>query len=711
MSQAFKLSSKFSPTGDQPQAIDALTRSIVAGVRDQTLVGVTGSGKTYTVANVIARVNKPALVIAPNKTLAAQLYQEFKEFFPENAVHYFVSYYDYYQPEAYIPQTDTYIQKDAKVNEEIDRLRHAATADVLSRRDVIVVASVSCIYGIGNPEEYEKISLPLSTDQPMKLRQVLKHLALLQYERNDLDPLPGQYRVAGDTLEIYPPQGGWFLKLEWFGDELETIRRFDAGIAKADAAGTKLNEIKIFPAKHFVTPQDKLTLAIANIREELRERLHALNASGKLLEAERLEQRTTYDLEMLEQTGYCSGVENYSRQLDFRSIGSPPSTLLDYFRAATKKSSIPSSRAPAGGVAISASSNDGFETNSSGFLVFIDESHLAIPQIRGMYHGDKSRKTVLVEHGFRLPSAVDNRPLMFDEFNAKIGQIVYVSATPAEYEVGKSVGHVAEQLVRPTGLLDPVVEVRPAKNQVADVIAEIKKRVAKKQRVLVTTLTKRLSEELSDYLAEQGIKAQYLHSDLHTLVRPEILRDLRLGEYDVLVGINLLREGLDLPEVSLVAILDADKEGFLRNTTTLIQTMGRAARPVEGTAILYADRITRSMKAAIEETKRRRAVQEAYNQKHGITPKSIEKEIRELIVQRKREEEKETAAERAIARAVGLIRSHPEHAKNRETALRQLKQALAEAIRHWRFEEAAKLRDAILDLEAAPIRTVRLRRR
>ncbi|MBI4385496.1 excinuclease ABC subunit UvrB [Candidatus Parcubacteria bacterium] len=682
MSQAFKLSSNFSPTGDQPQAIDALTRGVVAGARDQTLVGVTGSGKTFTMANVIARANKPALVIAPNKTLAAQLYQEFKEFFPENAVHYFVSYYDYYQPEAYIPQTDTYIQKDAKINEEIDRLRHAATADVLSRPDVVVVASVSCIYGIGNPEEYEKISLTLSTGQPMKLRQVLKHLALLQYERNDLDPLSGQYRVAGDTLEIYPPQGGWFLRIEWFGDELETIRRFDAGVAKADAAGTKLSEVKIFPAKHFVTPQDKLTLAIANIREELRERLRELNAAGKLLEAERLEQRTTYDLEMLEQTGYCSGVENYSRQLDFRPAGSPPSTLLDYFRAATGNT-------------------------QHGFLVFIDESHLAIPQIRGMYHGDKSRKTVLVEHGFRLPSAVDNRPLMFDEFNAKIGQIVYVSATPAEYEINKSAGHVAEQLVRPTGLLDPVVEVRPAKNQVADVIAEIKKCVAKKQRVLVTTLTKRLSEELSDYLAEQGIKAQYLHSDLHTLVRPEILRDLRLGAYDVLVGINLLREGLDLPEVSLVAILDADKEGFLRNTTTLIQTMGRAARHVEGTAILYADRLTQSMKAAIEETKRRRKVQETYNAEHGITPKSIEKEIRELIVQRRRDEEKETAAERAIARAIGLIRSHPEQAKNREAALKQLKQALAEAVRHWRFEEAAKLRDAILDLEGAPIRAQR----
>ncbi len=640
---------------------------------------------TFTMANVIACVQKPALVIAHNKTLAAQLYQEFREFFPENAVHYFVSYYDYYQPEAYIPQTDTYIEKDAKINEEIDRLRHAATADVLTRPDVIVVASVSCIYGIGDPAEYEKASIELAAGSRVKLREVLKRLALLQYERNDLDPLPGQYRVAGDTLEVYPPQGTTMFTLEWFGDALEAIRRAPIEIEKR-AGPISLPSVRLFPAKHFVTPQDKLTRAIANIREELRARLREFKAAGKLLEAERLEQRTTYDLEMLEQTGYCSGVENYSRQLSFRNAGDPPSTLLDYLRLSPF-------------------------AKPNGYLTFIDESHMTIPQVRGMAAGDRSRKQVLVNHGFRLPSAIDNRPLEFPEFEAKTNQVIYVSATPAAYELAASTGHVAEQLVRPTGLLDPVVEVRPAKNQVADTVAEIKKRIEKKQRVLVTTLTKRLAEEIADHLTEQGIKAQYLHSDLHTLVRPEILRDLRKGEYDVLVGINLLREGLDLPEVSLVAILDADKEGFLRNATTLIQTMGRAARHVEGAAILYGDRITNSIKIAIEETKRRRKVQEAYNVEHGITPKSIEKEIRELVVAEKRAAAKEAAADRVIDRAFALVRSHPDTGKNLPKAFRQLKAALAEAVRHWRFEEAARLRDAILDLADAPIRMARDRRR
>jgi len=595
----FKLKSKFQPTGDQPKAIEKLTKNLQAGTRHQVLLGVTGSGKTFTVASVIEKIQKPVLVISHNKTLAAQLYQEFKEFFPKNSVHYFVSYYDYYQPEAYIPQTDTYIEKDARINEEIDRLRHAATQNLLIRKDIIIVASVSCIYNIGSPEIYQKVSLEIKTGQKMKRKKFLSHLTSLQYQRNDIDFQPGTFRVHGDIIEIYLATGREILQIEFSGDEIGSLK------VKKDILDSKfsiLNSFKVFPAHFWVTPQEKINIAVENIKLELRERLKELEKQNKLLEAQRLKQRTNYDLEMLKETGWCHGIENYSRHLEFRKPGEPPYTLIDYY--------------------------------PKDFLIFIDESHMTIPQIKGMYNGDKARKETLIEYGFRLPSALDNRPLKFDEFEKNTNQIIYLSATPGPYEIKKSQKRngkptIVEQLIRPTGLLEPSIEIKSMKNQVKNLIKEIEKRTAKKQRILAITLTKRLAEALSEYLSEEGIKTQYLHSEIKTLERPKILQNLRLGEYDVLIGINLLREGLDLPEVSLVAILDADKEGFLRNETTLIQTMGRAARHPEGHVILYADKITDSIKKAIKEVERRRKIQIDYNKRHKIIPKAITKEIRE----------------------------------------------------------------------------------
>jgi len=575
----FKLVSKFKPTGDQPQAIEQLLKNLEAGVKNQVLLGVTGSGKTFSIAKVIERANKSVLVISHNKTLAAQLYQEFKEFFPNNAVHYFVSYYDYYQPEAYIPQTDTYIEKDAKINEEIDRLRHAATQDLLTRKDVIVVASVSCIYNIGSPETYQKVALQLKPGQKIKRRDLIARLTSLQYQRNDIDFRPGTFRVRGDIIEVYLVTGKSIITIELSGDK----------IVKP--------ECRIFPAHFWVTPQDKLEIALENIKLELQEQLKILKGEKKLTEAQKLEKKTNYDLELMKETGFCHGIENYSRHLEFRKLKEPPFVLLNYF--------------------------------PKDFLTIIDESHMTLPQLHAMYNTDKSRKEVLIEYGFRLPSALDNRPLNFKEFEERVNQTIYASATPGPYEKQKAREHIVEQVIRPTGLLEPSIEIKPTKNQVKDLIEEIKKRIKKNQRSLVITLTKRLSEALTDYLREAGIKTHYLHSEIKTLERPKILQDLREGKYDVIVGINLLREGLDLPEVSLIAILDADKEGFLRNETTLIQTMGRAARHLQGHVIMYADKKTLSMEKAIKEVLHRRNIQEKYNKKHKITPRAISKEIRE----------------------------------------------------------------------------------
>ena len=596
----FKLFSKFKPKGDQPQAIEKLVKNLKSGVKHQVLLGVTGSGKTYTMAAVIEKMQKPTLLISHNKILAAQLYQEFKEFFPENAIHYFVSYYDYYQPEAYIPQTDTYIEKDAKINEEIDRLRHAAVQDLLTRDDIIIVASVSCIYNIGSPEIYQKVSLKIKEGQKIKRRDFLRRLISLQYQRNDIDFKPGTFRVRGNVVEIFTVTGREIFRIEFAGDEIEQITKQkitsqNFGVSNFES---RVFSLKLYPAHFWVTPEDKLEIAIENIKLELQERLKELKRQRKFLEAQRLEQRTNYDLEMLKETGYCHGIENYSRHLEFREPGKAPWTLIDYF--------------------------------PKDFLVFIDESHQTIPQLRAMRNQDRARKETLIEYGFRLPSCLDNRPLSFQEFNKKISQVIYVSATPGEYEKKKATKkYIVEQLIRPTGLLEPSIEIRPTKNQVKDLVSEIKKRIKKNQRTLIITLTKRLAEELSDYLLEEGIKTHYLHSEIKTLERPKILKDLREGKYDVIVGINLLREGLDLPEVALIGILDADKEGFLRSETTLIQTMGRAARHPQGHVILYADKITKSMKAAIEEVKRRRKIQMEYNKAHNIVPKPIIKPIRE----------------------------------------------------------------------------------
>ncbi len=659
----FKIESDLRPTGDQPQAIDRLVQGLQDGCRDQTLLGVTGSGKTFTMANVIERVRRPTLVMCHNKTLAAQLCSEFKEYLPHNAVEYFVSYYDYYQPEAYLPTTDTYIEKETDINEEIDKLRHAATRALFERRDVVIVASVSCIYGLGSPEEYYSFVEHLKKGEKHNRNRVARRLVEMQYQRNDIDFTRGRFRIRGDVLEIQPAYEEKAVRIEFFGDEIERIVEVDTLTGELLQEYT---EISIYPAKHFVTSEEKLTAAMADIRVELEQRLQELRGQGKVLEAARLESRTNYDLEMLQEMGYCTGVENYSRHLSRRAAGSPPATLLDYF--------------------------------PDDFLLLIDESHMTIPQIRGMYHGDRSRKEVLVNYGFRLPSAMDNRPLTFDEFGSHINQVVYVSATPGPYEQQKSL-QVVEQLVRPTGLLEPTVEVKPTRGQIDDLLEQIKARVDRGERCLVTTLTKRMAEQLSEYLKEMGVKTHYLHSEVDTLERVEILRDLRLGVHDVVVGINLLREGLDLPEVSLVAILDADKEGYLRSAGALIQTMGRAARHVDGHAIMYADTVTGSMKAAIDETQRRRSIQEAYNREHGITPQSIKKAIKDIT-----DRVKQVAETRAIyAGAVPMSKAEA------AALIRDLEAQMKNAARSLEFEKAAILRDKITELrhEAAALSDMR----
>jgi len=648
---SFKLTSDFGLTGDQPQAVDKLVEGLNNGDKHQTLLGVTGSGKTFTMANVIARVNKPTLVISHNKTLAAQLYTEFKEFFPDNAVEYFVSYYDYYQPEAYIPQTDLYIEKDADINDEIDKLRHAATRSLFERRDVIIVASVSCIYGLGEPEEYTSFVLNLKKGKIYPRKKLVRQLVDMQYERNDLTFARGRFRIRGDTLEIQPAYEELALKIQFFGDEVERIASIDPLTGELLE---ELDEVAIYPGKHFVTSADKMKVAIENIKQELKERLAELKAQGKLLEASRLEGRTNYDLEMLETTGYVNGIENYSRHLSARPPGSPPWTLIDYF--------------------------------PDDFLMIIDESHMTVPQIRGMFNGDRSRKQTLVDYGFRLPSALDNRPLDFKEFNSRINQVIYTSATPADYEYEHS-SQVVEQLVRPTGLLEPTIEVKPTRNQIDDLLEQIKVRVDRGERCLVTTLTKRLAEQLADFLKEMGVKTHYLHSEVDTLERVEILRDLRLGVYDVLVGINLLREGLDLPEVSLVAILDADKEGFLRSRRSLIQTMGRAARHIEGHVIMYADTITGSMKEAIDEIKRRRRVQEAYNKEHGITPKGIQKAVKDI-----------TERVKAVTEQRGAFEAKPVSKEEIARLIKELNTKMKKAAKNLEFEKAAIIRHQIIGL-------------
>jgi excinuclease ABC subunit B len=654
----FKIVSDLKPTGDQPAAIEKLVEGLGDGKRFQTLLGVTGSGKTFTMANVIEQVNRPTIVLAHNKTLAAQLYAEFREFFPNNAVEYFVSYYDYYQPEAYVPRTDTFIEKDADINEEIDKLRHAATRALLTRRDVIIVASVSCIYGLGSPEEYSQTVVSLRRGSQARRDKIVRHLIDIQYDRNDMTLVRGTFRVRGDTLEIFPAYEDIALRVEFFGDEVERIVEVDP--LTGELLVERL-EVDVYPAKHFVTTEDKLRAAIRDIEQELEERLQEFEAEGKLLEAARLRQRTMYDLEMLQETGYCAGVENYSMHLSRRKPGEQPSTLLDYF--------------------------------PEDFLLFIDESHISIPQVRGMYAGDRSRKDVLVEHGFRLPSARDNRPLTFSEFERMIPQAVFVSATPGPYEQEHS-EQVVEQVIRPTGLIDPAISVRPTRGQIDDLLGEINARVAAGQRVLVTTLTKRMAEDLADYFKEMGIRTHYLHSEIDTLERVEILRDLRLGVHDVVVGINLLREGLDLPEVSLVAVLDADKEGFLRSEGSLIQTIGRAARHVDGQVIMYADTMTRSMKAAIDETYRRRALQIEHNERNGIVPRGIVKEIKDIT------DRVRAVAEEQIGYAAdgkpGIIAEIP-----RDELLRMVKELegqMKAAARDLEFEKAALLRDQIIEL-------------
>ena len=652
----FKIQSKFKPTGDQPKAIDTLVQSIENGNRGQTLLGVTGSGKTFTMANIIERTQKPTLILAHNKTLAAQLCAEFKEFFPDNIVEYFVSYYDYYQPEAYVPQTDTFIEKDASINDEIDKLRHSATSALLERRDVIIVASVSCIYGLGNPEEYKKLTISLRPGMIKDRDEVIKKLIEIQYERNDIDFARGTFRVRGDNLDIIPASSSSKgIRIEFFGDEIDRIREFD--VLTGNIIGER-QHVSITPASHFAASEETLEKSIKVIEDELEDRLKVLTAEDKILEAQRLKQRTNYDIEMIKEMGYCQGIENYSRILDGRMPGTPPQTLLDYF--------------------------------PEDFLMFIDESHVTLPQVRAMYAGDRSRKTSLVEFGFRLPCAFDNRPLKFSEFESKINQVVFVSATPGEYELDHS-EVVAEQIIRPTGLLDPVIEIRPIQGQIDDLYGEIQRTVQRGFRVLITTLTKRMAEDLTKYLKDLNVKATYMHSDIDTLERMKIIRELRLGEVDVLIGINLLREGLDIPEVALVAILDADKEGFLRSETSLIQTIGRAARNSESKVIMYADNITKSMDKSIKETERRRVIQMEYNEEHNITPTTVIKGVRDIIEATKVSEEKEnyeSEVKKAAKKDIPI-----------EKLIEQYEEEMKEAAKNLQFERAAELRDIIKDLK------------
>ncbi len=661
----FKIVSDFKPTGDQPTAVEKLTQGVLDGKRHQTLLGVTGSGKTFTMANVIEKTQRPTLILAHNKTLAAQLYQEFKEFFPNNAVEYFVSYYDYYQPEAYIARSDTYVEKTADVNEEIDKLRHAATHALFERQDVIIVASVSCIYGLGAPDEYGKVIVSFKKGEVIRRDRALRHLVDIQYNRNDMSLTRGTFRVRGDTLEIYPSYEEIAIRIELFGDEVERITEIDPLTGEVLVERTKVD---IYPAKHFVTSAERLRIAIQKIREELDTRLAELEEQGKILEAARLKQRTLYDLEMMEEAGYCSGIENYSRHLAGREAGDQPWTLLDYF--------------------------------PDDYLIFIDESHISLPQVRGMYGGDRSRKLTLIDYGFRLPSAADNRPLTFEEFENHIHQAIYVSATPGPYEKEKTdPADFAEQIIRPTGLIDPEISVRPTKNQIDDLLGEIQERARRRQRILVTTLTKRMAEELSDYLIEAGVKTHYLHSEIVTLERVEILRDLRLGIYDVVVGINLLREGLDLPEVSLVAILDADKEGFLRSESSLIQIVGRAARHVEGKVIMYADNMTGSMQRAIDETYRRRKIQVDYNTSHGIEPASIIKEIKDITdrVRAVAESKGQYVVEGPDGDAGSLPASLPKDEIVR--LIKDLESQMRQSSKQLEFEKAAMLRDQVVELK------------
>ena len=651
----FELVSQYKPTGDQPQAIEDLVQGFKEGNQCQTLLGVTGSGKTFTMANVIQQINKPTLVIAHNKTLAAQLYGEFKEFFPNNAVEYFVSYYDYYQPEAYVPSSDTYIAKDSSVNEEIDKLRLSATAALIERRDVIVIASVSCIYGLGEPENFEQMMVSLRPGMEKDRDEVLRQLIDIQYDRNDMDFKRGTFRVRGDTVEVVPAdRGDTAIRVEFFGDEIDRISEID--MLTGEIKNT-LNHIAIFPASHYVVPKERMEKAIKNIEIELEEQVKYFKEEGKLLEAQRIAERTNFDIEMMRETGFCSGIENYSRHLAGLAPGQPPNTLMDYF--------------------------------PDDFIIMIDESHKTVPQIGGMYHGDQSRKRTLVEYGFRLPSALDNRPLSFEEFENKIDQVMFVSATPGKYEEEHELLR-AEQVIRPTGLLDPEVEVRPVEGQIDDLIGEVNKEIANKHKILITTLTKRMAEDLTDYMRELGIRVRYLHSDIDTLERTEIVRDMRLDVFDVLVGINLLREGLDIPEITLVAILDADKEGFLRSETSLIQTIGRAARNAEGHVIMYADTITDSMRAALDETQRRREVQMAYNEEHGITPKTIQKAVRDLI-----------SVSRKVAASELQMEKDPESMseKELEKLIKELEKQMKKAAADLNFEAAAELRDKLIELK------------
>jgi len=662
----FAISSEFEPTGDQPQAIDTLTAGLESGTKEQVLLGVTGSGKTYTMAHVIAKVQKPTLVIAPNKTLAAQLYGEFKSFFPQNAVEYFVSYYDYYQPEAYVPQTDTYIAKDASINDTIDKMRHSATRSLLERRDVVIVASVSCIYGLGSPETYQQMLLQLRTGEEIRREKVLRKLVEIQYERNDIDFHRGTFRVRGDVLEIFPAwEEDRALRVEFFGDEIDSIKEVDPLTGRTIKI---IENIAVYPGTHYVTSRGNLEKAIKAIQKELSQSLEMLHREGKLIEAQRLEERTRFDLEILQELGYCSGIENYSRHLDGRRAGEPPATLIDYF--------------------------------PDDWLLFIDESHITIPQLRGMYRGDRSRKETLVRYGFRLPSALDNRPLSFEELERKVNQGVYVSATPGPYELTRCSDSIVEQIIRPTGLVDPQIEIRPADFQVDNLLGEIRKRVEAAQRVLVTTLTKRMAEDLTEYLAELGIRVRYMHSDVDTIERIELVRDLRLGEYDVLVGINLLREGLDIPEVSLVAVLDADNEGFLRSERSLIQTAGRAARNLDGLVILYANKTTDSMARAIKETERRRQIQLVYNQEHNIEPRTIQKKIADILAEYKSDApapfdfvlEPQQIFE--ISAGVDV-----------EQQIKEFEKAMKEAAAQLEFEKAAAIRDQIKQLKHQQLMT------